>query len=256
MVKNARQPTPRNAKPAQPDAVSDSGPLTSDLTDVAPFGPTRRLTNDELRAAQLETLASPRRHPSLFAKLLFLMMDVVYGAEATLEKFRVLEVIARVPYQAWEHVSYIAMTHTARERGFARRVFERVRVNRRQQDNEQWHLLILEELTANTESRGWIKHRLVPQIIAFFYYHLSWLLYSIRPDWSYRLNADFEDHAEHEYAAYVEANPQHDDVPYDGDFVNEYGAFDSISDLLRQISYDERMHKQESIAQIQTARFR
>jgi ubiquinol oxidase len=30
----------------------------------------------------------------------------------------------------------------------------------------------------------------------------------IRPDWSYRLNADFEDHAEHEYMAYVAEHPE------------------------------------------------
>jgi ubiquinol oxidase len=183
-------------------------------------------------------------------------MDLVYGKTATLEKFRVLEVIARVPYQAWEHVSYIAMTHTARERGFARRVFERVRLNRRQQDNEQWHLLILEELTSSTTRRGWLKHRLLPQFIAFGYYHVSWLLYSLRPDWSYRLNADFEDHAEHEYAQFVAAHPELEDVPYDGEFAEEYGRFASRADLLRQISFDERMHKEESVALMKSARFR
>ena len=38
-----------------------------------------------------------------------------------------LELVARVPYQAWENVAYVAVTHTAREPGFARRVFDRVR---------------------------------------------------------------------------------------------------------------------------------
>ena len=66
-------------------------------------------------------------------------MDVVYGSERTLEKFRVLELVARVPYQAWENVAYVAVTQTAREPGFARRVFDRVRINRWEQDNEQWH---------------------------------------------------------------------------------------------------------------------
>jgi ubiquinol oxidase len=241
------------------DSGSDSyrsvGPISGDLVDVPPFGPTRRLTSDQLRVAQRETLASHRRRASLSARALFVSMDLLYGRTRTLEKFRVLEVIARVPYQAWEHVSYVALTHTARQRGFARRVFERVRADRRQQDNEQWHLLILEELTADGPRRGWLMHRLMPQLIAFAYYHLSWLLYAVRPDWSYRLNADFEDHAEHEYAQFVQEHPELEDDPYDGEFSAEYGRFDSLADLFRQIGFDERMHKEESVARMSTARF-
>jgi hypothetical protein len=41
-------------------------------------------------------------------------------------------------------------------------------------------------------------------VIAFAYYQQSWLLYVIRPKWSYRLNADFEDHAEHQYMLFVD----------------------------------------------------
>jgi hypothetical protein len=36
------------------------------------------------------------------------------------------------------------------------------------------------------------------------------------PEWSYRLNADFEDHAEHEYALLVTEHPEWEDEPYDG----------------------------------------
>ena len=55
-------------------------------------------------------------------------------------------VIARVPYQAWENVAYVAVTHRYSKPAFARRIFDRVHESREQQDNEQWHLLILEEL--------------------------------------------------------------------------------------------------------------
>ena len=37
----------------------------------------------------------------------------------------------------------------------------------------------------------------------------------IRPRLSYGLNADFEDHAEHEYMTLVAENPQWDTEPYD-----------------------------------------
>ena len=183
-------------------------------------------------------------------------MDVVYGKPRTLEKFRVLELVARVPYQAWENVAYVAVTHTARQHGFARRVFDRVRVSRWEQDNEQWHLLILEELTSDAPRGSWLKSRVLPQILAFAYYQLSWLMYAIRPAWSYRLNADFEDHAEHEYALLVTEHPEWEDTPYTSNFGEDFGRYDSLADLFRQIGYDERLHKLESEANMAAPRFR
>jgi ubiquinol oxidase len=204
-----------------------------------------RLDHDQLMVEHAATLDSPRRTYSLSAKALFNIMDGLYGKQRTLEKFRVLELVARVPYQAWENVAYVAVTHTAREPGFARRIFDRVRTARWEQDNEQWHLLIMEELTAG-ERRSFIRSRVVPQILAFGYYQLSWFMYVVRPAWSYRLNADFEDHAEHEYALLVGERPEWETTAYEGEFTEDFGAFDSLADLIRQISYDERLHKLES----------
>lgn len=82
------------------------------------------------------------------------------------------------------------------------------------------------------------------------------MLYVLRPAWSYGLNADFEDHAEHEYALFVQENPHLEAHPYDGLFAEEYGWFESLADLLRQIGHDERVHKEESLAHMGEARFR
>jgi ubiquinol oxidase len=221
------------------------GPVTRAIGERPPFGPMERLDHDRLVAEQAATLARPRRRYSRSARALFWVMDALYGKERTLEKFRVLELVARVPYQAWENVAYVAVTHTARRPGFARRIFDRVRTARFEQDNEQWHLLILEELTGGTR-RGWMRTRIVPQLLAFAYYQLSWFTFALRPAWSYRLNADFEDHAEHEYALLVQERPEWEDVPYDGEFTADFGHYDSLADLFRQIGYDERLHKQES----------
>ena len=237
------------------NAATREGPVTEAIGTRPPFGPIERLQHDELVAVQAETLASPMRRHSFAARVLFRTMDAIYGRERSLEKFRVLELVARVPYQAWEHVAYVAVTHTASEPGFARQVFNRVRTARWEQDNEQWHLLIMEELTAG-QKRGLFRSRLIPQVLAFGYYQLSWLLYVIRPKWSYRLNADFEDHAEHEYALLVSEHPEWETVPYDGEFAEDFGAYDSLADLIRQIGYDERLHKLESEQNMLTARFR
>jgi ubiquinol oxidase len=94
--------------------TSEGGPISRAIGDRPPFGPMERLDHDQLVKEQESSLSSPRRRYSLSAKLLFTVMDTVYGRARTLEKFRVLELVARVPYQAWENVAYVAMTHTAR----------------------------------------------------------------------------------------------------------------------------------------------
>ena len=210
----------------------------------------------ELVASHAETLASSRRPYSLAARTLFTVLDVVYGRQRTLSKFKVLELIARVPYQAWEQAAYVAITRTADEPGLARRIFDRVTENREQQDNEQWHLLILEEMIARQAAReGWLRFIAGPQALAFVFYQLSWLLYVLRPAWSYRLNADLEDHAEHEYAVFVTEHREWEDEPFVSVFSDDYAHLETLADLFRQISFDERVHKEESIAAMRRPRF-
>lgn len=216
-----------------------------------------KLSPAELLEWQRDVQATPRRHYGVASRALFAVMDLLYGEARTLSKFKVLEVVARVPYQAWENVAYVAVTHRYARPTFARRIFERVSESRAQQDNEQWHLLILEELVDKHARREpFVRYRLVPQLLAFAYYQLSWVLYAIRPAWSYRLNADFEDHAEHEYAAFVAETAWLTEHPYEGIFSGEYGRFATLADLFRQIGHDERMHKEESLARMAEARFR
>ena len=218
--------------------------------------PPPHLDHEVLALAQRETLNSQRLPYGLPSRVLFLLLDVFYGRKRTLPKFKVLELIARVPYQSWEQVAYVAITHMAQRTGLARRIHDAVAEARSQQDNEQWHLLILEELTARTgrrESR--LHYYWLPQLIAFGYYQVSWLMYVIRPAWSYQLNADFEDHAEHEYMTLVAEHPEWEKEPFTSAFEADYGSFDSLADMFRQIGHDERVHKQESLARIRQPKF-
>ena len=247
----------READLTQPDAHRSPAfetPVTRALGDRPPLGPIERLDHVALVANQQSELAASRRTYTLGSRALFAVMDLVYGKERTLEKFRVLEVVARVPYQAWESVAYVAMTHTSKNPDFARRVYDRARIARVEQDNEQWHLLILEELTRH-QRRPWLKGRIIPQILALSYYQLSWILFVIRPKWSYQLNADFEDHAAHEYALLVQEHPEWETVPFESQFQGEFGAYDSLADMFRQIGYDEALHRQESEIMMTQPRF-
>lgn len=215
-----------------------------------------KLDHEQLVAAQYETLSAPRRHYGLPARALFRVLDVLYGQERTLSKFKVLELVARVPYQTWEQVAYIAVTHVHGRLALARRIHERVAEARAQQDNEQFHLLILEELIVKSGiTEGRLKFYWIPQLLAFSYYQLSLLLYVFRPGWSYLLNADFEDHAEHEYMSFANEHPEWEDTRFESEIAPDYGNFDSLADLFRQIGHDERVHKQESLELAREPRF-
>jgi hypothetical protein len=152
-----------------------------------------------------------------------------------------------VPYQTWENASYKRITRVHRRTGLALRVWDRLREFRAQQDNEQWHMLIMAELVERSGRKaGWLRFRFLPQVIAIGWWHFCWLLYAVKPAWSHRLNADFEDHAEHTYAEMVVENPAYETTPWDSALCGEYGSYASLADLLRQVSHDERCHKQES----------
>ena len=205
----------------------------------------------DLRAGHAETLAAARRPYSLPARVLFLSMDLLYGRASTVAKFRVLEVVARLPYQAWELASYKKMNRYADNPGTLTVLWDRIRGFRAQQDNEQWHLMVMNDLVAQSgakQNRLW--YGFLPRLICFGYWHFSWLLYVLKPTWSHRLNADFEDHAEHTYAEFVQDNPHLDETPWVPITAGGYGSFASQADLFRQICRDERSHKQESEAHL------
>ena len=214
-----------------------------------PAGP--KADSDHLRRAQAQTLAAPRCRYGIPVRLLVRCLDAVYGRAGSFAKYQVLELVARVPYQTWERVAYLAINRLYRQTGLARRVHERIVEAREQQDNEEWHLLIMAELAAREGTgRGLIRYRFLPQLLATLYYALSWLLFLVAPAASYRLNADFEDHAEHEYMEFVAAHPELDTCPWDCPEAAGYGRFASVADLIRQIGCDEREHKQESLARL------
>lgn len=219
------------------------------------MGP-RTLPSEALRAAQFETLATPRLRYDPFSRLMFLTVTVLYGRRRSLEKFLVLEQLARIPYQAWERLAQRAIAHSQGRYALVRRVTQRVVEARAQQDNEQFHLLILEELLAQQRATplSRLRYRILPRVVACPWHAFTWLLHLVCPAWSYRLNANFEDRAEHEYMAYVAEHPELDERRVHSAIATDCGSFASLGDLLRQIGHDERVHKLHSLAGHYTAR--
>jgi hypothetical protein len=130
-----------------------------------------QFTHDELATIDGDTVSAPRRRYSLGARVPFSLLDAVYGKPRTLSKFKVLELVARVPYESWGQVAYIAIAHAQGRTDLARRIFDRETENRAQQDNQQWHQLILEERIASQGvSEGWFQFTFIPQALASVHY--------------------------------------------------------------------------------------
>jgi hypothetical protein len=184
--------------------------------------------------------------------LLVSTVNLLYGRRASVAKFKVLELLAPVPYQAWERAAYRALTRFHHRTALAKRVFDAIVEARSQADNEAFHLFVLEELLQSEGAKlGLLRFRLLPRLMAFPYRLLCWALFLARPAWGYRLNASFEAHAEREYMAFVADHPELETEPFSSQAVAEYGTYGSVADLLRQIGHDERVHKDESLQALQ-----
>ncbi len=56
--------------------------------------------------------------------------------------------------------------------------------------------------------------------------------------------------------ALVTEHPEWEQEPFASAFAADYGSFDSLADLFRQIGHDERVHKNESLARMSEPHFR
>jgi hypothetical protein len=219
-----------------------------------PHGAMRDLSSGERRRWQSTTLTTPPRRYGPEARLQFWLEDLVFGKERTLSKFRARELIARSPYQSWEQAILLIAGKIRHRSARAQYLYDSLVETRTQQDNELWHVLILDELIAASGiQENPVRFRLMPQLIAFAVYQEFWLLRVLNPARNYRLNADIEDHAEHEYAALIAEHPEWEDDPFRSAVASGYTAYESLADLFRQIGADEGMHKEMSLAHMAQA---
>lgn len=224
---------------------------TTTVTPLPHVRPARppTLAPGALRSEQTATLTAPRGRPNIVVSALDLVVSLLYGRRASLRKFLVLEHLAQVPYRSWERIAQRRIAHTRGRSTLARRIQMRVAEAREQQDNEQWHMLVLEELLARRGHRlGRFRYRLVPRLMAAPWQLTTWILHLIKPRWSYLLNAAFEDHAEREYMRFVAAHPRLERELFTSELADRWDHPVTVADVLRQIGHDERCHKLDSIA--------
>lgn len=207
----------------------------------------------DLKAEWQRTLEDPGLGANALLRCMYAAMDLLYGRGRSLEKFMVLEVLARYPYWAWETGSYHRLSRSYTGTAFADkaesdRAVRHIELGRHSQDNEQWHLFIIEDLMRQKGiPRSYVRHFLLPRVMVIGYHQLTRLLYRFKPAWSFSLNARFEWHAEHEYAWAVRDHPEWEDEPVETEYFQYYPRQATLADLFRRISLDERDHKLESM---------
>jgi hypothetical protein len=201
-----------------------------------------------LHVEQRVTLTAPRRRRNAVIVALNLFISVLYGRHASLQKFLVLEHLAQVPYRSWERVAQRRIARTRGQSSLARRIQVRVVEARASHDNEQWHMLVMEDLLARRNLRlAHFRFRVLPRVIAAPWHVATFLLHLVKPAWSYALNAAFEDHAEYEYMRFVAANRQLERQPFVSALAGRWNHPVTVADVLRQIGHDERCHKLDSL---------
>ena len=87
----------------------------------------------------------PRYSYSWAARLFFLSMDLITGRKTTLAKAKLIEMLASIPYRSWEIRQYGRMTRGYRDRELVREARNIMNWGREAQDNEFWHLQIINE---------------------------------------------------------------------------------------------------------------
>lgn len=215
------------------------------------------ISKQDLKQEEELTLSAPVMKANLILRIMYYVFDIVYGKKQTLEKMLVLEILARYPYWAWESAGYHKITglFTKKEpvSEHKRDLFLGwITLGRASQDNEQNHLFIIQQLVCEKGIKtGWFLHCMVPAVLAFQYYYFCKILFWIRPEWSFAMNAAFESHAEHEYMLMSKANPAWEKESMEWINFRTYPRQRVLADLIRSIALDEREHMHHSLKEIE-----
>lgn len=184
---------------------------------------------------------------NVIVNLTLFLLDLVYKNDY--RRFFVLETIARIPY-----ISYLSVLHLYQSIG-RHPSYELMNMHFHQSVNEEYHLLIAEELGGGDL---WV-NRFFARSLGFFYYWANCALYLFFPQSGYYLMEVVESHAAatytrflqdhetelretkatkacHEYffSSYSRMTPP----PNNTDLLNLYQVFESIRD-------DELLHSKE-----------
>jgi len=194
--------------------------------------------------------------PKILGGLLVLSGNLVYGRKPSYAKFKAVEVIARIPYQSWEWVSYMFLTAMYGDEQKAINLTHTSRFGRVAQDNETMHVVVMTNITKREGNVGIFRHYLIPLLFSFFYYIVSALLYTVHRKSALELNYLFESHAYEQYSEFIEmCGEEMKGKKVDSPFLKFYGRkCENEYELFCSIRDDELIHRNTSIERIKIPR--
>jgi ubiquinol oxidase len=201
----------------------------------------------DLKKEQKASRERPPYRYSLAAKVFFFSMDLITGKEITLPKVKLIEILASIPYRAWESREYARMTRRYGDRALVQEARKIMMWAREAQDSEYWHLLVVnEKMKEDGIKDPWYLFPPLPFLMVGFYAALMHVtaLTGIRS--AFLFNAEFEDHAEHVYAQFVDEHPEWEQQPVNSEQMKEHGELPTWADVFRRICLDERDHMNAS----------
>lgn len=207
------------------------------------------MTNEkiDLKREQQNTINTPRYNYTFSARLFFSIMDFMAGSKNTLPKAKLLEILAGIPYRAWEMRNYMKQTRQYKELVKVEKYRELIEWSREAQDNEYLHLLVIEQKMVEDGIKDrWYLIPFINFFIVLFYIIFAKIITWFNPKRAFMFNAEFENHAELVYANMVKDNPEWENQKVSNEFVKSYADVETWADIFRRIGLDERDHMNQS----------
>jgi len=201
----------------------------------------------DLKKEQKASLGRPRYRYSAAARIFFAIMDMVTGKKTTLAKTKLIETLASIPYRSWEIRQYARLTRIYRDPDGVRSAERIMLWGREAQDNEYWHLLAInEKMKEDGAGDPWYLFPLIPWIMVTGYVIMTRIMAVLNIRRAFLFNAEFEDHAEHVYAQFVDDHPEWEVQRADNPVITGRGGMETWADVFRRIGLDERDHMNNS----------
>jgi hypothetical protein len=187
--------------------------------------------------------------PGFLGKFLVLSGNLVYGKKPSYQKFRAVEIIARVPYHSWTSAAYTLLTLFYSNEQKAIKLTEISRFARLAQDNETMHVVVISQIAKHEHPSSIITNTIIPVLFAFFYFWSAYLLYIINPKYALELNYLFEQHAFDQYSEFLKVYEEAlKKKPVKSDFLKWYGrSFTNQYDFFKSVRNDELIHRNKSV---------
>lgn len=190
--------------------------------------------------------------PKILGSMLVFCGNFVYGKKPSYEKFKAVEVIARVPYHSWASAAYTFLTMFYANEQRAIELSNSSAFSRFAQDNETMHVVVISQIVQQNHGNKLIKHTLIPMIFSFFYFWAAYILYIFSPRYAMELNYLFEQHAFDQYDQFIQENEVGlKSKIVKSDFIHFYGRNPRNEyELFLSIRNDEIIHRNRSIREI------